>query len=222
MIPDAAPTVEHCPRFLFSPHRSHMLTANQIQKSFGDNAILAGVSFNLNPGERAALVGPNGCGKTTLLRILAGIDAPDSGSVQKPNALRIGYLPQGLVLPESETLSAYLERAQGDLPLPDGRGRTPGRGAGRNRPPTNRSTRRTTKRSRGSPPPRTGAARPPPRSPYSGSIASRRTRRSPRSAAGRRPAWPSPACSSRTRSCSSSMSRPTTSTCRCSNGSSSG
>jgi ATP-binding cassette subfamily F protein 3 len=94
-----------------------MLTANQIHKSFGDNAILAGVSFNLNPGERAGLVGPNGCGKTTLLRILAGIDAPDSGSVGKPNALRIGYLPQGLVLPESATLSAYLERAQGDLAL---------------------------------------------------------------------------------------------------------
>jgi ATP-binding cassette subfamily F protein 3 len=94
-----------------------MLTANQIHKSFGDNPILAGISFNLNPGERAGLVGPNGCGKTTLLRILAGIDKPDSGSVQQPNALRIGYLPQGLVLPEGETLAAYLERAQGDLPL---------------------------------------------------------------------------------------------------------
>ncbi|MGB7539309.1 MAG: ABC-F family ATP-binding cassette domain-containing protein [Anaerolineales bacterium] len=106
----ALPTV-----FVFS-HRSHMLTANQIHKSFGDNVILDGISFNLNPGECAALVGPNGCGKTTLLRILAGIDPPDSGSVHKPHALRIGYLPQGLVLPESETLSVYLERAQGDLP----------------------------------------------------------------------------------------------------------
>jgi ATP-binding cassette subfamily F protein 3 len=94
-----------------------MLTSNQIRKSFGDNVILGGVSFNLNPGERAGLVGPNGCGKTTLLRILAGIDAPDSGSVQKPNALRIGYLPQGLVLPEGETAGAFLARAQGDLPV---------------------------------------------------------------------------------------------------------
>jgi ATPase subunit of ABC transporter with duplicated ATPase domains len=93
-----------------------MLTVRQIRKCFGDNIILDGVSFNLNPGERAGLVGPNGCGKTTLLRILAGIDAADSGSVQKPNSLRIGYLPQGLVLPGDETVGAYLERAQGDLP----------------------------------------------------------------------------------------------------------
>jgi ATP-binding cassette subfamily F protein 3 len=93
-----------------------MLTANQIHKSFGDNVILSGVSFSLNPGERASLVGPNGCGKTTLLRILAGIDPPDSGSVRKPGTLRIGYLPQGLILPEDERVSAYLERARGDLP----------------------------------------------------------------------------------------------------------
>jgi sulfate-transporting ATPase len=93
-----------------------MLTVHQIHKSFGDSVILSGVSFSLNSGERAALVGPNGCGKTTLLRILAGIDRADSGSVRKPGALRIGYLPQGLVLPEDEQVGAYLDRAQGDLP----------------------------------------------------------------------------------------------------------
>jgi ATP-binding cassette subfamily F protein 3 len=93
-----------------------MLTANQIHKTFGDNVMLDGVTFNLNPGDRIGLVGPNGCGKTTLLRILAGADAPDSGTVQKPNGLRIGYLPQGLILPEGETVGAFLIRAQGDLP----------------------------------------------------------------------------------------------------------
>ncbi len=93
-----------------------MLSASQIRKSFGDNVILGAVSFNLNPGERAGLVGPNGCGKTTLLRILAGFDPPDSGSVQKPNSLRIGYLPQGLVLPEGETFGEFLAYAEGDLP----------------------------------------------------------------------------------------------------------
>jgi ATP-binding cassette subfamily F protein 3 len=91
-----------------------MLTASQIHKSFGDNVILDSVTFNLNPGDRIGLIGPNGCGKTTLLRILAGADAPDSGSVLKPGDLRIGYLPQGLELPAGETLGAYLARTQGD------------------------------------------------------------------------------------------------------------
>jgi ATPase subunit of ABC transporter with duplicated ATPase domains len=77
-----------------------MLSANQIHKSFGENIILENVSFNLNPGDRAGLIGPNGCGKTTLMRILAGIERPDSGTVRKPNTLRVGYLPQGLEPPE--------------------------------------------------------------------------------------------------------------------------
>ncbi|MGD0174573.1 MAG: ribosomal protection-like ABC-F family protein [Anaerolineales bacterium] len=92
-----------------------MLSAIQINKSFGDNVILENVSFNLNPGDRLGLIGPNGCGKTTLLRILAGIERPDSGTVRKPNNLRIGYLPQGLELPEGETIGGYLNRAQGGL-----------------------------------------------------------------------------------------------------------
>jgi ATPase subunit of ABC transporter with duplicated ATPase domains len=91
-----------------------MLTANQIRKSFGDSILLDGVSLNIDPGQRAGLVGPNGCGKTTLLRILAGLDSPDSGTVRKPNALRVGYLPQGFILPENETVGVFLARAQGD------------------------------------------------------------------------------------------------------------
>ena len=74
-----------------------MLTVNQITKRYGDQLILKDVSFIVNPGERVGLIGPNGCGKTTLLRIIAGEEQPSAGSVQfTPPDLHIGYLPQGM------------------------------------------------------------------------------------------------------------------------------
>ena len=52
-----------------------------IEKSFGDNRILAGIDLQVRAGEFIALVGPSGCGKSTLLRIAAGLERPDSGRV---------------------------------------------------------------------------------------------------------------------------------------------
>jgi ATP-binding cassette subfamily F protein 3 len=93
-----------------------MLTVHQISKSYGIEAVLRKVSFTLNRGERLGLVGPNGCGKTTLLRILAGVDAPDSGSVRfYPPGLRVGYLPQGVLSGPDETLESYLVVSDANL-----------------------------------------------------------------------------------------------------------
>ncbi len=92
-----------------------MLTAHHLTKTFGVETLLDSISFSLNPGERMGLVGPNGCGKTTLLRLLAGLDSPDSGVVQlNPPDLRVGYLPQGLDTERVETLGAFLARQAGN------------------------------------------------------------------------------------------------------------
>jgi ATP-binding cassette subfamily F protein 3 len=71
-----------------------LITANLLSKSFGAEDLFANVSFSVAKGARLALVGPNGIGKTTLLRILIGEEEPSSGTVTRAKNLRIGYLPQ--------------------------------------------------------------------------------------------------------------------------------
>ena len=87
-----------------------MLTAHHLHKTYGIQSILQDVSFSINADERVGLIGPNGCGKTTLMRILAGVESPDSGAVthSQPN-LRIGYLAQGADFNEGQTLRSALQ-----------------------------------------------------------------------------------------------------------------
>jgi ATP-binding cassette, subfamily F, member 3 len=71
-----------------------LINANSLSKSFGAEDLFANVSFSVAKGARLALVGPNGIGKTTLLRILIGQEEPSLGTVTRTKSLRIGYLPQ--------------------------------------------------------------------------------------------------------------------------------
>jgi len=88
---------------------SLMLTAHHLHKTYGIQPILQDISFSVSNRERVGLIGPNGCGKTTLMRILADIEQPDSGTVAstRPN-LRIGYLAQGMDFDPEQTLQTTL------------------------------------------------------------------------------------------------------------------
>ena len=71
-----------------------MLQLQDVTKAFGEKTLLEHVTWQVGDRDRVGLCGPNGAGKTTLLRMLAGLDEPDAGVIQKPNALTLGYLPQ--------------------------------------------------------------------------------------------------------------------------------
>lgn len=80
-----------------------MLTVSNVTKRFAGQVeyILKDISFTVNGGERVGLIGPNGVGKSTLLRIITGEIAPDAGSVRfSPPDLQIGYLAQRLEVPD--------------------------------------------------------------------------------------------------------------------------
>ena len=71
-----------------------LLSLHHVTLRFGAAPLLDGVDLHIERGDRAALVGRNGAGKTSLLRLLHGELAPDDGEVRRPRALRVGYLPQ--------------------------------------------------------------------------------------------------------------------------------
>jgi ABC-2 type transport system ATP-binding protein len=90
------------------------LTAQGIRKSFGRRQVLTGLDLEVAAGEMVAVVGENGTGKTTLLRILAGDLSPDAGRVVTGG--RVGYCPQTVVLDEALTVDQnvrYFQAAYG-------------------------------------------------------------------------------------------------------------
>ncbi|MDO5298745.1 MAG: ABC-F type ribosomal protection protein [Clostridia bacterium] len=86
------------------------LSAQNIAKSFGVNAVLRDVSFTIQQGDRIGLVGVNGCGKSTLMRIIAGLDTQDSGELSIVRGTRIGYLAQQDMVTHGSSVWAELEK----------------------------------------------------------------------------------------------------------------
>jgi ATP-binding cassette subfamily F protein 3 len=94
------------------------LTLNDIHVSFGSAEIFEQLNLRINSGEKIGLIGPNGCGKTTLLQIILGSVEPDIGDVNKRKKLRIGYLPQEALFADDKTVIEELHAgAEGILKL---------------------------------------------------------------------------------------------------------
>jgi macrolide transport system ATP-binding/permease protein len=96
-------------------HSRTILAAQGVSKALGGRSVLRDVTFNLGQGDRVVLVGPNGVGKTTLLRLLLGLEQPDAGMITRAPGVEVGYLPQeSLTLaPGQSVLGAYREGLAG-------------------------------------------------------------------------------------------------------------
>lgn len=90
-----------------------LLSAQNISKTYMERKVLDDVSFFLNEGDKVGIVGINGTGKSTLLKILAGADESDKGSVTRTNGIRISYLPQ---IPEFDDSGRLIEQVLAHLP----------------------------------------------------------------------------------------------------------
>ncbi|MBQ9641848.1 MAG: ABC-F family ATP-binding cassette domain-containing protein [Bacteroidaceae bacterium] len=88
-----------------------MVSIDNLRVEFGAEPLLTDVSFVINPKDRIALVGKNGAGKSTMLKIIAGLQQPTSGTVARQKDISIGYLPQVMVLSDERTVMEEAETA---------------------------------------------------------------------------------------------------------------
>lgn len=88
-----------------------MVSVDNLKVEFGVTPLFEDVSYVINKRDRIALVGKNGAGKSTMLKILAGIQAPTSGTVSSPRDATIGYLPQVMILSDTHTVMEEAEMA---------------------------------------------------------------------------------------------------------------
>lgn len=89
------------------------IKTDKIHKTYGIITVLEDISFSLEKGQKAGLIGYNGTGKTTLLKILAGLIEPDAGKVTVRKGAVIGYMPQDTSLISNETIRDYVGRVSG-------------------------------------------------------------------------------------------------------------
>lgn len=88
----------------------NLLSVENLSKAFGEKVIFNNLTFGIDDNDKVGIIGINGTGKSTLLKIIAGEEEADSGNVIKMNGLRVGYLPQVPVFKDDEAVMDYMNR----------------------------------------------------------------------------------------------------------------
>lgn len=88
-----------------------MISVNNLKVEFSARSLFDNINYVINDKDRIALVGKNGAGKSTMLKIIAGIQRPTSGNVAVPNGVTVGYLPQQMVLSDTLTVAEEARKA---------------------------------------------------------------------------------------------------------------
>ena len=81
-----------------------LLSAEHISINFGSRQLLEDVNFYLNEGDKVGIIGINGTGKSTLLKVLAGITEPDGGTISRNPNVQVSFLPQNPVMDDGATV----------------------------------------------------------------------------------------------------------------------
>ena len=92
----------------------NVVDITDLHKSYGPRTVLAGVGLTIGEGEKVGVIGRNGCGKSTLMRIVAGLEAPDEGKVIRKRDLSAVYLPQVPELDPALSIKETLDAALGE------------------------------------------------------------------------------------------------------------
>ena len=91
----------------------NIINIEHISKVYGEKTIYKDASFGIQQGDKIGIVGINGTGKSTLLKMVAGEEVPDEGQIIRQNGLKIAYVPQNPVFPEDRTSLRRTEKESG-------------------------------------------------------------------------------------------------------------
>ena len=85
----------------------NIINVEHLYKIYGEKIIFDDASFGIQKGDKIGIVGINGTGKSTLLKMIAGEETPDKGQIIKQNGLKLAYVPQNPVFSEDSTIRSY-------------------------------------------------------------------------------------------------------------------